>query len=104
AVLSVRHAGQPVGKLKPAKAFYGVSGKTVSEVDIRRTLREDLYLALTAVDAGQNLINLRMMVKPLINWIWIGTCITLLGTVVVLVSLFRERTAASPPSSAKDVL
>ncbi|MDH4239724.1 MAG: cytochrome c biogenesis protein CcsA [Phycisphaerae bacterium] len=80
-----------LARLGPAKAVYSASGKAVSEVDIRRTLREDLYLALTEVDAGSKLINLRVMVKPLINWIWIGSIVMLLGTAVVLISFYKRR-------------
>lgn len=80
-----------IARLSPAKAVYGASGKAVSEVDIRRTLREDLYLALTEVDAATKLINLRVMVKPLINWIWIGSIVMLSGTVVVLISFYKRR-------------
>jgi cytochrome c-type biogenesis protein CcmF len=80
-----------LARLVPAKAVYSASGKAVSEVDIRRTLREDLYLALTEVDAGSKLINLRVMVKPLINWIWIGSIVMLLGTVVVLISFYKRK-------------
>jgi len=82
-----------LARLGPAKAVYSASGKAVSEVDIRRTLREDLYLALTEVDAGSKLINLRVMVKPLINWIWIGSIVVLLGTVVVLISFYKRKIA-----------
>ncbi len=80
-----------IARLGPAKAVYNASGEAVSEVDIRRTLREDLYLALTEVDAGSKLINLRVMVKPLINWIWIGSIVILLGTVVVLISFYKRK-------------
>ena len=42
-------------------------------MDIRRTLAGDLYLALTEVDSASKLINLTIFIKPLINWIWIGS-------------------------------
>jgi cytochrome c-type biogenesis protein CcmF len=80
-----------LARLGPAKAVYSASGKAVSEVDIRRTLREDLYLALTEVDAGSKMINLRVMVKPLVNWIWIGSIVMLLGATVVLISFYKRR-------------
>jgi cytochrome c-type biogenesis protein CcmF len=80
-----------LARLGPAKAVYSASGKAVSEVDVRRTLQEDLYLALTDVDAGSKLINLRVMVKPLINWIWIGSIVMLLGAAVVLISFYKRR-------------
>jgi cytochrome c biogenesis factor len=53
-------------------------------VDIRRTLAGDLYLALTEADSATKLINLTIYVKPLINWIWIGSGLMVLGTALVL--------------------
>ena len=79
--------------MKPAKAIYSASNKAVSEVDVRRTLGSDLYLALESVDKARQLINLRIMVKPLINWIWIGCFVMVLGTLAILASPYRRRTA-----------
>ncbi len=77
-----------IARLKPSRAVYTASNKEVSEVDIRRTLASDLYLAVTAFDPSRNLINLRIMVKPLINWIWIGSIVAVVGTLLVLVSRY----------------
>lgn len=73
-----------VAQLKPAKAIYSAGGKAVSEVDIRRTLGSDVYLALMDVDVSSKMINLRAMVKPLINWIWIGSVFLVLGAGIVV--------------------
>jgi cytochrome c-type biogenesis protein CcmF len=82
--VSVYRDQTQIDKLFPSLAFYSQSGKRTSEVDIRRTLASDLYLALTEVDSGSRLINLTIFVKPLINWIWIGSALMVLGTVLVL--------------------
>jgi cytochrome c biogenesis factor len=76
--------------LTPSKAFYG-SGKPVSEVSIRRTLGGDLYTALTEADKATKMIKLRMLIKPLINWVWIGSILSVLGTMVVLASLYQKK-------------
>jgi len=89
--ISVNKDEKLIAQLKPAKAFYGASKKNVSEIDIRRTLAGDLYLALTEVDNSQKLINLRIMIKPLINWIWIGSFVMVLGTLAVLLSSFKRK-------------
>ena len=83
--------GKKLTELTPAKAIYTASGKSLSEVDIRRTLGGDLYLALTQVDSNRKLINLKIMIKPLINWIWIGSCLMVVGTVMVLRSLSKRK-------------
>jgi cytochrome c-type biogenesis protein CcmF len=92
------HKGQKlIAQLQPAKAFYPASRKNVSEIDIRRSLAGDLYLALTEVDNNQKLINLHIMIKPLINWIWIGSFVMVLGTLAVLLSSVKRK-----PTTAKD--
>jgi cytochrome c-type biogenesis protein CcmF len=73
-----------------------------SEVDIRRTLASDLYVALTQVDNSNELINLNILVKPLINWIWIGSIVSVIGTILVLISFYRRRTTVLQ-SEEKDV-
>jgi cytochrome c-type biogenesis protein CcmF len=80
-----------IAELTPARAVYNAGGKAVSEVDIRRTLAGDLYLALTDLDGSSKLINLRILVKPLINWIWIGNTVMILGVVLVLISRHRRK-------------
>jgi cytochrome c-type biogenesis protein CcmF len=90
--ISVRQGDELIAQLKPAKAYYSASRKNVSEIDIRRTLAGDLYLALTEADNSQKLINLRIMIKPLINWIWIGSFVMVLGTLAVLLSSFKRKT------------
>ena len=90
--VSVHKGQKQLGRLSPSIAFYGQSGKRTSEVDIRRTLAGDLYLALTEADSGSKLINLTVFIKPLINWIWIGTVLMVLGTAIVLAAgLGRKR-------------
>ncbi len=93
--VSVYRGQNRIAKLAPALAFYGQSDKRTSEVDIRRTLAGDLYLALTEVDTATRLINLTIFIKPLINWIWIGSGLMVLGTALVLATgLGRTRSDA----------
>lgn len=92
--ISVYRDGEPIGKLHPARAYYNASERNTSEVDVRRTLGGDLYLALTNVDTNTRLINLLVLVKPLINWIWIGCIVSIIGTVLVMVAVRGGRSAA----------
>jgi cytochrome c-type biogenesis protein CcmF len=79
-------------RLKPSRAFYG-NGQKTSEVDIKRTLLGDLYVGVTGVDARTELVNLRVLVKPLVNWIWIGSAGLVLGAGLVLISFYRRKRA-----------
>jgi cytochrome c-type biogenesis protein CcmF len=82
-----------IAKLKPSRNYYPREQQT-SEVDIRRTLAGDFYVAVTAVDTSTSLINLRVLIKPLINWIWIGSTGLVIGALLVLFSFYRPRTFA----------
>ncbi len=81
-----------IAELHPSQAYYSRSDKRTSEVDIKRTLAYDLYVALTQVDNSKDLINLNVLIKPLINWIWIGSVVSVLGATLVLISFYRRRT------------
>ena len=101
AVISVSKNGKAIAQLRPAKAVYSPSGKSVSEIDIRRTLAGDLYLAVTDVNVSARMINLRIMVKPLINWIWIGSGLMTAGAMTVIVALLKPaKRAATEPAEA----
>jgi len=90
--VSVSRGRKQIGTFSPAIAYYPHSEKPTSEVKIRRTLAGDLYLALGQVDRATKLINLTVFIKPLINWIWIGSTLMVLGTALVLAAgLGHER-------------
>ena len=89
--ITVNKAGGKIAQLTPSQAFYGPE-KSTKEVDIKRTLAYDFYVALEQFDRSTQLINLVVLVKPLINWIWIGSMISILGTALVLISLYRQKT------------
>ncbi len=91
--VSVYRDQKKIDELTPSLAFYTRSGQRTSEVDIRRTLLGDLYLALTEVDNATKLINVTVYIKPLIDWIWIGTIVALAGAVLVLVAVVRRKSA-----------
>ena len=64
---------------------------TVASVVQQVTLGGDLYLALTGVDTAKKLINLRVLVKPLINWVWLGGIVMVLGAAMVLTALYTRK-------------
>ena len=93
AAVSVRADGRPAGVLNTEKRMYVTADQMMTEVGIRSTPMEDLYLILSAVDnpqaalnADQNAqgIDLQVLIKPLVGWIWFGTLLLVLGTVIAL--------------------
>ncbi len=82
-------------QMHPSQAVYSDSGKHTSEVDIRRSLAGDLYLALNEVDITNNLITLNVLIKPLVDWIWIGCAVSISGTILVLLSFYLRRKSSA---------
>ena len=89
AEITVKNNGKTI-KMKPAMSLYENQQRT-SEVDIRRTLAGDLYVALTAVEHGGELINLRVLVKPMINWLWLGSIIMVIGASLVITGWYMKK-------------
>jgi cytochrome c-type biogenesis protein CcmF len=50
---------------------------------IYSTLLEDLYVILTAVEADGS-ATFKLYRNPLVNWIWIGGLVFVIGTVTVM--------------------
>jgi cytochrome c-type biogenesis protein CcmF len=87
ALLSVFQGGKQIGNLYPAKwAFRNHENEPTTEVAIRRTFAEDLYvvLAFQPSDLATQTATLTITVNPLVNWIWLGFGIMALGTGIAL--------------------
>lgn len=81
-----------LGYLKPERRFYALSEVTTTEVAIRMTPTEDLYLALAGLNAQESpdtklnkmAVSFKVFVNPLQMWLWVGGLIVLVGTLMVL--------------------
>lgn len=83
-VTSVKN-NDPLGSLEPEMRLYNKNGETTSEVAIRSSLREDLYLVLAGVDNTGERASLKLFINPLQVWLWFGILIMMLGSGVVLI-------------------
>jgi cytochrome c-type biogenesis protein CcmF len=113
ATVSVSEDGQPQGILTTEKRQYtNRDTQPMTEVGIRSVVREDLYLILSALNdtngalnnqPGAQGIDLQVLIKPLIMWIWLGCLMIAIGTVIALwPSVDRTRTVRHEgPSSAE---
>ncbi|MGH7805482.1 MAG: heme lyase CcmF/NrfE family subunit, partial [Candidatus Binatia bacterium] len=95
AVVAVSRGGESLGVLEPEKRFYKRPGQPTTEVAIRKSLREDLYLVLGALDAETGLVTFQGFVNPLVAWLWIGGVVMMLGTGIVLSPTLAESHARS---------
>jgi cytochrome c-type biogenesis protein CcmF len=84
AVVSVWRNGRQIATLEPEKRFYKKPQQPTTEVAMRSTLVEDLYLVLGSFDPESKVVTLLAYVNPLVSWIWIGGIILALGTAVAM--------------------
>ena len=109
ATVSIAVDGDPKGIRTTEKRVYVTADNQMTEVGIRSTVQEDLYLILSALNdtngalnnqAGAQGIDLQVLIKPLVNWIWIGTFMLAIGTIIALwPSVDRHRAGRSAPES-----
>jgi cytochrome c-type biogenesis protein CcmF len=77
--------GEELGRMYPAKWYFRKhESEPTTEVAIRRTFSEDLYLVLPAFDLQEQSASMEIVVNPLVNWVWAGFGILALGTGIAL--------------------
>ena len=95
--LSVYNRGKLIGRLTPEKYFHRSYDQAVSEVAIRSTLVEDLYVILVNWDEDGTTA-FKVMVNPLVSWMWIGGGVFFLGG---LVAFWPERPKLPAPKQTE---
>jgi cytochrome c-type biogenesis protein CcmF len=74
---------------EPSLNRYRQSGQTVPTPSVRAGLRDDVMLAVTrAPTDADTAVGLRVIVQPMVTWLWIGGLVMVLGTAL---SLFPGR-------------
>jgi cytochrome c-type biogenesis protein CcmF len=89
--LAIFDGDRPVGTLVPGQNFYKAGQNPSTEVAIHYTLREDLYTILTGFDPQEGRATLKAYLNPLINWIWIGGGVLILGAWFAMLPDLRDR-------------
>ena len=95
--------GQPAGDLYPARWFFRKhESEPTTEVALRRTFSEDLYVTLGTYTLADQSAAFQITVNPLVNWIWLGFTIMALGTGLALLpeSSFAFMSAKVPAGAA----
>ena len=90
AVVDVRRGDRSLDTLRPKKDFHWNVEQWVTEVSIRSTPKEDLYLILAGFEED-GLSTFRVLINPLVLWIWIGGAMLLLGGVLAWWPAAAER-------------
>lgn len=85
AQVEVYREGKQLTTLYPERRLYKASQQPTTLVAIRPRLREDIYVVFAGMtDDGQRAV-MQIFVNPLVNWIWLGGFIIVLGILIALV-------------------
>lgn len=82
-VFRVSKDGKPVADLFPEKRLYPVAQNVMTEAAIDPSLWRDIYVAL-GEPVGDGAWAVRLHVKPLVRWVWLGGLLIALGGFVTL--------------------
>jgi cytochrome c-type biogenesis protein CcmF len=82
AVLSVNYNDEPAGSLVPLREFFVVQQQPMTIPDKRSTLADDLYVILAGWEGTGETASFKAYINPLVNWLWIGGFVFILGTIV----------------------
>jgi len=83
--VSVFKDGKSLGVLEPARWFFNKhEDQPTTEVAIRRSGAEDVYVVLAGYDVASQSATYAITVNPLVNWIWIGFGVMAIGTGIAL--------------------
>ncbi len=83
ASISVYRDGQLIEALHPRVDYFLSSEQSMTIPGVRSALEDDFYVLLTAWDSsGSGAATFKIYVNPLVNWVWAGGLIFILGTLV----------------------
>ncbi|MEK6629886.1 MAG: cytochrome c-type biogenesis CcmF C-terminal domain-containing protein, partial [Acidobacteriota bacterium] len=105
--VAVFEDGKPIGTMYPARWFFRKhEEQPTTEVAIRRTVAEDLYLVMPAYELKDSSMSLQVVINPLVNWIWTGFGIMVIGTGIALLpeQAFAFALGRVPDSAATTTL
>ena len=79
--------GKQVDTIAPEKNIYKYEGNREinqeTEVALRSTFKDDLYIILSGFNEDGS-ATIRVMINPLVNWIWAGGLVLVIGAVVTM--------------------
>lgn len=81
--LSVYNSDSFVGLVIPEKLYSENYEQWITEVAIRRTLMDDLYVILGGWE-NDGTTTFKVLVNPLVSWMWIGSAVLLVGGAIVV--------------------
>ncbi|MDQ2930045.1 MAG: heme lyase CcmF/NrfE family subunit [Gemmatimonadota bacterium] len=71
-----------IGELTPRQNFYPASEQPVPTPSVRARADADIYINLMAFDENGASATIRVLIEPLVSWIWLGGLIVVLGALI----------------------
>src|SRR5690349_17504438 len=85
AAFHVFHNGVDQGILNPALKFFPTQQSPIGRAVHQSSLSEDIYLILSGFsEVDRNQATLKVLVRPLVIWMWIGGFVIALGTLICI--------------------
>ena len=100
ATLRIYRDGQPVETMTAWQAVYPSFRMISTRAAIRSTPMEDLYVLFSEVQPDGRSAAFRLLVNPLMLWMWLSGPVLLLGTVVALWPSRQQALAYAPALTA----
>lgn len=84
----VFHREQDQGQLQPALKFFPAQQSPIGRAVHQTSLDEDIYLILSGFsEIDRNQATLKVLVRPLVVWMWIGGFVITLGTLICILPM-----------------
>lgn len=84
AELHVQRAGADVATIYPARQFYPGSEQPTTEIGLYSTWWYDVYAVLGAFDVDAGTVQLKVLHNPLMNWLWCGGILLVIGMLILM--------------------
>ena len=82
AILEVKFNGHPAGELIPTREYFVVQEQPMTIPGKHSTLTDDLYVILGGWEGNGETATFKAYINPLVNWLWIGGFVFIIGTLV----------------------
>jgi cytochrome c-type biogenesis protein CcmF len=105
AEIQVTRGQRTITTLYPEKRLYFAQNQPTTEVALRTSLFEDLYVIMAGFEPS-GIITLKVFINPLVSWLWIGGLVIIIGTLIAiwperrLPDAIRPQTSGQPTTAA----
>jgi len=103
-IFDVTRGGKEIGALAPALKFFPNQQSPIGRAVHKSTFGEDLYLILSGFSELQNnRATLKVLVRPLVVWIWLGGGVIALGTLIAILPARRRQAVTVSSAELEEV-